>query len=188
MLTLSNRSNDSAKNFGQNILICGCNQCSTWAFRDDQTQMEGATMAEKGAQEEATFGVPRFNGPVPTPELAVKRVGVLRKTQDELIDHVREFADRWCERRHKTVKAVFEFSRASLQNASPLAAAEAWVRWYQGALHRLSDDVTDQMHLGLTLMKCGSNGGLFGVGMVTCETRQPNSKTLQPQKAHATEH
>lgn len=95
--------------------------------------------------------------------LAEKQADVLRKTQDALIDELQKITDRWCERRHKTVEAVFDLSRVSLQNTGPIGIAEAWMSWYKGALHRLSEDASDQMELAVTLARCCGNGIFVGV-------------------------
>jgi hypothetical protein len=107
------------------------------------------------------------------PALAEKQADVLRKTQDELIDEVHQVADRWCERRHKMVEAMFDLSMTSLHNPGQLGTADAWMRWYHGALQRLSEDASDQMELAVTVAKCCGNDIL----MLASTERSP-AKTL----------
>jgi len=98
-----------------------------------------------------------LRSPLAMPALAEKQADVLRRTQDALIDELQKVTDRWCERRHKTVEAAFDLTRVSLQNAGPIGIAEAWLSWYKGTLHRLSEDASDQMELAVTLAQCCSN-------------------------------
>jgi len=92
------------------------------------------------------------------PPFTEKQADVLREAQDELIDEVQQVADRWCARRHKTVAAMFDLSVPPLHQSGPVSVAEAWMRWYSGALQRLSEDAGDQMELAATLAKCCGNG------------------------------
>src|SRR5262245_50032150 len=94
------------------------------------------------------------------PTAAEKQVDVLRKAQDELIGEVQQIADRWCARRRKMVEAMFDLSLTPLHNPGPIGTAEAWMRWYHGALQRLSEDAGDQIKLVVVLAKCCGNGTL----------------------------
>jgi hypothetical protein len=126
-------------------------------------------------------GVPT---PLQIPALAEKQADVLRKAQDELIDEVQQVADRWCARRHKTVEAMFELSMTSLHNPGPAGSAKDWtrwqeagMRWYNGALQRLSEDTADQMELMVTVAKCCGNGTLMpAIAMEGSKAESPNSK------------
>jgi hypothetical protein len=112
------------------------------------------------------------------PALAEKQADVLRKTQDELIDEVQQVADRWCERRHKMVEAMFDLSLTSLHNPGQLGTADAWMRWYHGALQRLSEDASDQMELAVTVAKCCGNDIL----MLASSTERSQAKTLASRR------
>src|SRR5262245_13943518 len=91
------------------------------------------------------------------PAFAEEQASVLRKSQDEMIDEVQHIADRWCERRHRTVQAMFDLGMTSLHKPGSAEAAEAWMRWYNGAMERMSEDTADQMELIATVAKsCGS--------------------------------
>jgi hypothetical protein len=71
------------------------------------------------------------------------------------------------------VEAMFDLSMTSLHNPGQLGTADAWMRWYHGALQRLSEDASDQMELAVTVAKCCGNDILM-----LASTERSQAKTL----------
>jgi hypothetical protein len=119
-------------------------------------------------------GVPT---PGEVPAFAEKQVDALRHTQDELIDEVQHIADRWCARRHKTVEAMFDLGMTSLHNPGTAETAEAWMRWYNGALQRASEDTADQLELIATVAKsCGTGVFMPAIAAESAKAEPGNGK------------
>jgi hypothetical protein len=81
----------------------------------------------------------------------------LNKAQHEFLDSYKNVVDHWCKRRHEDVAALMGLTRDVTEARSPAAVGTAILRWYQGALQRLSQDAQDQLEIGLTAARCCGN-------------------------------
>jgi hypothetical protein len=78
----------------------------------------------------------------------------LNKAQHEFLDSSKNVVDHWCKRRHEGVAALVDLTMEMAEPRSPTAFGTAFLRWYQGALLRLSQDAQDQLEMGLTAARC----------------------------------
>jgi hypothetical protein len=110
------------------------------------------------------------------PDFVEKRANVLRLAQNELIDEMRQAAERWCTRRHEGVEAAFDLSVASMHYPGPVRAAETWMRFCRGAAQRLSEDAADQIQLSVAMARtCGD-----GLLMPTAERPAMSRSSTRP--------
>ncbi len=93
-----------------------------------------------------------------TPIPIEHQAGLLKETQDELLNECQRVIDRWCARRHETTEALFGLTDDCVHSQAPLQLAEAWSHWLTGAVERASDDLRDQIKLSMTGAKTLGNG------------------------------
>jgi hypothetical protein len=74
------------------------------------------------------------------------QVKALNKAQHEFLDSYKNVVDHWCKRRHEGVAALKGLTMDVAEARSPTAVGTAVLRWYQGALQRLSKDAQDQLN------------------------------------------
>jgi hypothetical protein len=116
------------------------------------------------------------------PDFVEKRANVLRLAQNELIDEMRQAAERWCTRRHEGVEAAFDLSVASMNYPGPVRAAETWMRFCRGAVRRMSEDAADQLQLSVAVARSCGDGLLMPAAERPATSRSPNRVAMAARK------
>jgi hypothetical protein len=70
------------------------------------------------------------------------------QTGDAALDGLPRAIERWCERRHRTIRAFSDFGREIAHARSPQQVIMAWLHLSRGAVERLAEDARDQILLG----------------------------------------
>lgn len=115
--------------------------------------------------------------------IAQQQVTAVRQAQDEILDDCQKAIERWCARRHRTTEALAGLSNDALQAKSPQELMHAWMKWYQGVMERLAEDVTDQTNAATSVARCCAKGPVTAalkpipvVAEVALATQQPNGR------------
>jgi hypothetical protein len=115
------------------------------------------------------------------------RAEAVTKAQDELVDSYQKVVDRWCQRRHEDIAALRDLANDVTGARSPAELSTAVLRWYQGALPRLSQDAHDHLELGLTVMHyCRDINGARAFGLGSEDSGRAGQKA-EPQAERAKE-
>ena len=125
-----------------------------------------------GLNDDGTFG-----------RIAQQQVTAVRQAQDEILDNCQKAVERWCARRHRTTEALAGLSNDAPQAKSPQELMHAWMKWCQGAMERLAEDVTDQTNAATSVARCCAEGPVTAalmaipvVAEVALATQRPNGR------------
>jgi hypothetical protein len=105
----------------------------------------------------------------PVATMIQRQLEATRIAEDEVLDGIQGAVDRWCERRHRTVRAFADFGREMLEARTPQDVMAAWVQLSKGAMERITEDARDQIEVGTRVMRCVAGGPMGAMWEATQE-------------------